>query len=317
MRISFGSKFLAVLALLFSACKVQNEVTTESPGAAEESITRTVWASEMLERVQVLSADSLEGREVGTNGSEKARRYLEKEFDRIGISTLEGQRFHKFELPSGVSGLNILGEIRSKTLSDSAKQVIIGAHYDHVGMKGQEIYNGADDNASGVSLMLAIADTLAAIDLLDARFIFIAFDAEESGLIGASKFVSENPMLIKETDLMINFDMVSVSSDNELYVSGLHHYPHLVPIVDGIETLAEFELKRGHDREDVQGMSDWTYASDHGPFHKAGVPFLYFGVEDHIHYHQPSDNFSIVDRNFYTSVGMALRGFVSNLETLL
>ncbi len=92
-------------------------------------------------------------------------------------------------------------------------------------------------------------------------------------------------------------DMLSINNKGELYASGTYHYPELKPVLENIET-GEVKLLFGHDGPE-DGADDWTLASDHGPFHKKGVKFIYFGVEDHEHYHQPTDEFETIPKEFY------------------
>jgi Zn-dependent M28 family amino/carboxypeptidase len=89
--------------------------------------------------------------------------------------------------------------------------------------------------------------------------------------------------------LTVNLDMVGRNEKNELYVAGTYHTPALLKLVEGIAVGAPVKLVAGHDRPGLPSGDDWTNSSDHGPFHAAGIPFLYFGVEDHADYHRGSD----------------------------
>ena len=98
--------------------------------------------------------------------------------------------------------------------------------------------------------------------------------------------------------LDLNFDMVSRSDVNELYVSGTYEYPGLMAIVDEVKPKARVNLLTGHDSPAL-GADDWTNQSDHYAFYEAGIPFLYFGVEDHPDYHQPTDDFDKIRPEFF------------------
>jgi Zn-dependent M28 family amino/carboxypeptidase len=100
--------------------------------------------------------------------------------------------------------------------------------------------------------------------------------------------------------LNINFDMVSRSDVNELYVSGTYHSPGLVPFVEGLAEKAPVKLLMGHDRPE-QGADDWTMLSDQAAFFEAGIPFLYFGVEDYADYHKPTDDFDLIPVDFFVN----------------
>jgi len=98
--------------------------------------------------------------------------------------------------------------------------------------------------------------------------------------------------------LNVNMDMLAISPKNELWASGTYHNPFLKPIIEEVPTVEGFTLSFGHDRPE-QGIDDWTNSSDHGPFHKEGIPHIYFGVEDHEHYHQDTDTFENIHPDFY------------------
>ena len=185
-----------------------------------------------------------------------------------------------------VEGVNLVGQISGT--SPDGPVFVLGAHYDHLGVREGEIYNGADDNASGTVGILAIAEQLVA-SRPNQTVILVLFDGEEGGLRGARAFVGSPPVPLDRIALMINLDMVGRNDAGELYAVGTYHRPGLEPLVAGVAADAPVTLLMGHDRPDLPPGDDWTNASDHGPFHQQGVPFLYFGVEDHPDYHQPTD----------------------------
>ena len=256
--------------------------------------------SQLWNDLLVLSHDSLEGRKTATEGSKKAQYYIISRFLQIGLETIGSKFSHQFT-PSRSSlntdtATNLIGY-----LPGSSDQIIlITAHYDHLGIKNGQIYNGADDNASGVSVILFIAQyfmkTKPAHSLL-----FVAFDAEESGLLGAKAFIKDPPVDLEKIILNINLDMVSRSSNNQIYACGVYHYPLLGPYLSAVDHKGPVQLLLGHD-EPESGKHDWTYSSDHGPFHRRGVPFLYFGVEDHADYHRSSDTVDKIDQEFFFDV---------------
>ena len=186
--------------------------------------------------------------------------------------------------------------------------IIITAHYDHIGIKDGKIYNGADDNASGISGLLAIARYFKA-KRPKHTLIFVAFDAEEKGLRGAKHFVNNLPVSKDLIKLNVNMDMISRSDRNEIYAAGTYHYPHLKKTLDEIAKTALVKLSLGHDRPEL-GNDDWTNASDHGPFHDKGIPFIYFGVEDHEDYHEHTDEVEKIIPVFLTNT------IISILETI-
>ena len=179
----------------------------------------------------------------------------------------------------------------------SATYIVVTAHYDHVGVIDNQIHNGADDNASGTAALFALAEYFNKNRPLNS-IIFAALDAEESGLRGARRFVAEPPVKKESILLNANMDMISRNQAGELYAAGAYHYPFLKKYLEDAAKNAPIKLRLGHDRPE-QGSDDWTNQSDHGAFHQAKIPFIYFGVEDHKDYHRPTDDFENIDQKFY------------------
>ena len=257
--------------------------------------------------VRVLAADSMEGRRVATPGGARARRYLLGRLRELGVAPLEGSYTQSFRLATD-SGVNLLGVIPGTR--SGAPYIVLSAHYDHVGVRNGVIYNGADDNASGVAAVLLIAGSLRK-NPLEHPVIIALFDAEEGGLRGARAFVSGGPVPRERIALNINLDMVGHSEAGVLWAAGASQTPVLRPVLDSLVPVAPVTLKLGHDRQDVPGEQDWGGSSDHGAFRSAGIPFLYFGVEDHQDYHKPSDDPETLTPKFFggavATIEMALR----------
>ncbi|MFT5143282.1 MAG: Zn-dependent M28 family amino/carboxypeptidase, partial [Thalassolituus oleivorans] len=253
-----------------------------------------------------LSSDDRGGRKVGTPGSEDARQYIREALEEAGVTGVSEQTFTF----GGTQGTNVYGIVPG---TDPAAGVIaLTAHYDHLGIRGDEIYNGADDNASGTAAILGIARALVQNPLRHTVLV-AALDAEESGLRGARALVEDLPVDEDRIILNLNLDMVSRSEAGELYATGARHYPALreilEPIVDGLPVALIF----GHDQPGT-GSDDWTNASDHAPFHQRGIPFLYFGVEDHPGYHAPSDVFEDTTPAFYLEAVATIYEIMSTLD---
>ncbi|HET8865908.1 MAG TPA: M20/M25/M40 family metallo-hydrolase [Gracilimonas sp.] len=261
----------------------------------EQSSVTVLDTDQLIEDLKVLASDEFEGRRTGTEGNRKAREFLVQRFEEEGATPFQGSFTHEFEFSGSdgetMTGVNVVGEIAGKT--DSV--IVITAHYDHLGIRDSLIYNGADDDASGTAALLAYIDYFSR-EQPEHTLVFAAFDAEEMGLRGAREFVEDSVFLDKVV-MNINLDMISNNDKNELYASGTYHHPELKPVLEGIET-GEISLLFGHDRPD-QGYDDWTNASDHAAFHAKGKRFIYFGVEDHEHYHQHTDEFETIPQTFY------------------
>ncbi|ATL46612.1 peptidase M20 [Chitinophaga caeni] len=258
-------------------------------------------SSLLMKDIATLSSDKYEGRRTGTRGNRLAQFYILDRFKQIGLSQFHNtyeQAFYFQRRDEKLMGTNLYGYIKGKL--DSV--IVISAHYDHLGIRkgspeADSIYNGADDNASGVGAMLAMAAYFKQNPPLYSM-IFAALDAEEMGLQGAAAFTRQLPVSKNRIVLNINMDMVSHNDKNELYVCGTQHYPALRSIVQAAAVKSPVKLLCGHDLPG-SGHDDWTNQSDHYEFHQIGIPFLYFGVEDHPDYHRASDEFEHITPGFY------------------
>lgn len=284
---------------------------------------QTVDSARFLGDIETLAADDMNGRLVGTDGSKKAQEYILGRFEEIGLDAWLGDYRHLFTVQHRDGRLiedatNLIGVIEG-TAADG-RYIVITAHYDHLGEHEGKIYNGADDNASGVAGLLAAASWFKA-NPLPVGLIFAALDAEEGGLRGARAMVAQMDSLglLDSVVMNINMDMISISEAGELYAVGTHHYPFLKPVIEEVAAKSSIKLLIGHDTPDLPPGDDWTNASDHAAFHRAGIPFIYFGVEDHPYYHSPEDTFDKLTREFAVeaarTVIMAVKAF-GMLESL-
>jgi Zn-dependent M28 family amino/carboxypeptidase len=252
----------------------------------------------LLKHVESLSSDAFEGRRTGTKGASKARKYIINQFHSLKIKPLSKsfqQPFSFINKRKQYDGVNVLGFVKGSICPK--KYIIISAHYDHEGVKNGKVYNGADDNASGISALFAFAEYFKKYPPKHS-VVLAAFDAEELGLQG-SKYYINNPIVpLKDIIINLNMDMISRSNKKELYVAGTSVNKTLKHIITDSKHSNKIRLKRGHDGYD--NLDNWMYASDHANFHKKEIPFLYFGVEDHKDYHEPTDDYENIHPEFYT-----------------
>lgn len=268
--------------------------------------------SQLLKDVEILSSDVYEGRKTGTKGAEMARVYIENRFKNIGLAPLPA--VSGYEVPFSfknnkginINGKNLLAYIPGK----SENIIVISAHYDHIGIINDQIYNGADDNASGVAALLRLAAHYKK-NKPDHTLIFAAFDAEEMGLQGSKNFIANPPVPLNKIKLNINLDMVSHNDKGELYVCGTFKYPQLKPFV--FSNNAKIKILLGHD-DPKTGSNDWTNQSDHSSFNSKDIPFIYFGVEDHKDYHKASDEFKNINPSFFTHASNAILEITGRLD---
>ncbi len=250
----------------------------------------------LIEDLRTLAADDMEGRSPDRSSIAKARDYVKK---RLAESGLEVER-QDFEIKlrnatNVLAGVNFFGQIKGRKYPE--KYLVITAHYDHDGIRNGQIYNGADDNASGTAALFAIASYFQK-NTPDHSLLFVAFDAEEKGLLGARHFVANLPVKKESIVLNINMDMIARGDKGELYAAGAFLYPQFRPALEAVQKKAKVKLLLGHDDPKL-GRDDWTNQSDHAAFHREKIPFIYFGVEDHPDYHKPTDDFEKIDPDFY------------------
>lgn len=259
---------------------------------------------QLLRDVEILSSDVYEGRKTGTQENRMAANYIVSRFKDIGFNFYQDSFKHPFSFQTRnkktVNGTNLIGYIEGK----SDRVIIIGAHYDHVGISNSFIYNGADDNASGVAALLAIAKYFKQ-HKPNNTLLFIAFDAEEMGLQGAFSYL-KNPVIdVSRIKMMVNMDMISHNDKGELYAAGSFKNPVLKQILKDADKNTGAKILFGHD-DPKQGRDDWTMQSDQGPFAQNNIPFLYFGVEDHPDYHKPTDEYNNINKDFFYSSAQAI-----------
>jgi Zn-dependent M28 family amino/carboxypeptidase len=267
----------------------------------------------LLTTIRALTAPGMDGRATGTPGSARARAWILERFTTIGLQPMGARGFEApfaFAAKSGetVRGVNLVAACRG-TRADGPV-IVVSAHYDHLGVRNDQTYHGADDNASGIAVLLAVGEWCAAAPRAH-TLVIVAFDAEEHGLQGARAFVASPPVPADRIALNVNFDMVSRSDRREIYAAGPGRWPRLRPVLEAAVREAPITVKFGHDTGG--GQDDWTQQSDHGVFHGANIPFVYFGVEDHADYHKPTDTADKIPPDFLQGVAAAV---ISSLTAL-
>lgn len=258
-----------------------------------------VAESMLLQDIKTLSSDKMQGRKTGTEGSAIARDFIAQRFKSLALRSFDQGYISSFIYTSGWTnrtGENIVGWLEGCHYPQH--YIVITAHYDHLGGSGRRIYHGADDNASGVAAMLEIARQLSE-DCPAYSYIFVATDAEEGGLFGAKAFVAQPPVQLEQILLNINLDMIARSEwKKRLYITGINRFPALMAWLKQQQLAVRLQflshrgpgnLTRGTAR------ANWIDASDHAPFHRAGIPYLFFGGQEHPQYHTVEDQWQRID----------------------
>jgi Zn-dependent M28 family amino/carboxypeptidase len=275
--------------------------------------------------VEYLASEKLEGRFPGTNGEQLAANYIAEKFEKLGLIKLTDSYFQNFNftLPSSpheevkfnqdsdtkINAKNIIAFIDNK----KKNTVIIGAHYDHIGYGGQysldrginEIHNGADDNASGTAMLLSLAKQLNNKNDLENNYLFIAFSAEELGLIGSRYFVNSDIFNKESINFMINLDMVGrLNAEKELSIFGVGTSSIFKQVVNSLNN--NFKLKI---------IEDGTGPSDHTSFYNKDIPVLFFHTGSHENYHRPSDDVNLINYKGMSEISNYIIDIIDELET--
>lgn len=276
----------------------------------------------LLNDLRFLSSDLTKGRLTGSLGSAVARNYIIEQLQHIDIKPLE----HVYQVPFQfsyknelVQGSNIIGYLPALTTSE--RYIIISAHYDHIGFSTRGIYNGADDNASGVAVVLSLARTLKKLSRKH-HIVLLFTDGEEQKLQGAKAFVKQFPNIIKNTVLNINIDMVATSrKTNRLYMLSKntnktlpsHYITQFKALADDNITLINgFNRSRTLADKKVQ----WLKASDHYVFYRHKIPVIYYGTGMHQNYHTTSDTFENVNLPMFLRVANTINEHVSYIDRI-
>jgi Peptidase family M28 len=251
--------------------------------------------------VETLASPAFEGRR--EEGAARARAYLIDEFRKLGLEPLFDGKFAQDVTgkgPEDVLGVNVGARIAGSDAALGQRWVILGAHYDHLGKHGDVIYPGADDNASGVAMMLEVARAIASSPVKPRRSIaFVGFDLEERGpngelgLRGSQFFARHSPVPLEKVSLFVTADMIGRSlggvCERSVFVLGSEHEPEVRPWI-----------ARGAEGRPIEvGLlgSDMLVIdrSDYGPFRSMKIPYLFFTTGENPLYHSPRDVAETID----------------------
>jgi peptidase M28-like protein/PDZ domain-containing protein len=258
-----------------------------------------------LDDVRYLSADSMGGRLVGTPGADSAAAFIARRFKQSGLQASPVGWFQEFVVAkdaaaaqsAGIGGAvtrNVIGVLPGRDPKLRNEIVIVGAHYDHLGLgkfgsldpdSTGAVHNGADDNASGVAALFRIADTLAVMP--PARtVVIIAFSGEEEGVLGSSWYVQHPVFPMAAVTAMINLDMVGRLRNDRLIVYGVQTAKQFPALLDSLNATAKFDLK---------ASGDGYGPSDHQSFYLAGKPVLHIFTDLHEDYHRSTDDWQKIN----------------------
>lgn len=252
--------------------------------------------------VEYLASEELEGRETGTEGERLAADYIAKRMQEIGlVGKGEDGFFQTFDFTPKVNPHEEKEDTTAKTVTvtnvmgyidhGAPSTVIIGAHYDHLGHgisgslhaeKDSAIHNGADDNASGIALMLQLAEDLSKTKSPQKNnYLFMAFSGEEMGLLGSNYFCKNPTIELSSVNYMLNFDMVGrLDTSKGIAINGVGTYENWK---------GSLEAANWKNLNMIYGESG-VGPSDHTSFYLQDIPVLHFFTGQHEDYHKPSDD---------------------------
>lgn len=313
----------------FEASRIAEQRETR-PATQAQAASLRIDSERLMSTVTTLADAKFEGRAAGSPGGIAAREWIVERFKQVGLQPVSGAYVHPFTYTRMTmggrqdgAGANVLGMCmgtderarESQSAGQKTPYFVVSAHYDHLGVRDGQIYHGADDDASGVAVVIEVAAYCQKSPFRH-TIVFAAFDAEERGLQGAKAFLVKPPVPQGRIGLNINLDMVSRNDRREIFIAGTYHYPELKAILEPVARRAPITVLFGHDKPIAiaGGVEDWTNQSDHGPFHAAGIPFIYFGVEDHADYHKPTDTADKINRGFFVDVAETILDSVVALD---
>jgi hypothetical protein len=255
----------------------------------------------MLETIRFLSADGLEGRGLGTKGLDRAAEYIAMRFKEAGLRSAGNSKASYFQEWEGrgkdpgrkVILKNVVGVIPGRKKNNQS--VVVGAHYDHLGRgwpdvrQGNEgkIHHGADDNASGVAVLLELARVLNKSLKPERNVVFVAFTGEEAGKMGSEHYVThEKTFPVQNCIGMINLDTVGRLEKNKLLIMGTGSAREWEHIFRGVGFVTGVE---------IETVSEELDSSDQKSFQRAGVPAVQLFSGPHNDYHRPTDTLDKID----------------------
>lgn len=298
---------IGLLSMLIMSCSNSKTATSTKKPLDVPSYINSITAAELKTHLTIVASDEMQGRNTGSEGQKLAGNYLINQYKKDGIPFPKGADSYYQKVPSeymkkGFSpklgdSENIWAFIEGSELPEEI--VVVSAHYDHVGMKNGEIYNGADDDGSGTVGLLEIAQAFHKAKSEGngpkRSVLILHVTGEEHGLHG-SRFYSENPLFpLKNTVADINIDMIGrrddfhKDSNNYVYVIGSDYLStDLYNICEDVNK-KYIGLALDYKYNDRADKNRFYYRSDHYNFAKNGIPSVFYFNGTHEDYHKPTD----------------------------
>ncbi|WP_116788729.1 M28 family metallopeptidase [Flavobacterium psychrotrophum] len=296
------------LSLLLVACSVAKNSPKDPAKADVAKYMNTITQNDLKKHLYIVASDSMQGRDTGTEGQKKAGRYLISQYTANGISYPKAADGWYQKVPSEFMSKafsatklndseNIWAFIEGTEKPDEI--LVISAHYDHVGTKNGEVYNGADDDGSGTVSLLEIAQAFiqAKKDGYGPKrsILFLHVTGEEHGLHG-SRYYSEHPLYpVANTIADLNIDMIGRRDEahkdngNYVYVIGSDRLSTDLHNINEAANKKYTNLNLDYTFNDRNDPNQFYFRSDHYNFAKKGIPIIFYFNGVHDDYHQPGD----------------------------
>lgn len=263
----------------------------------------SITSKELKDHLYILASDEFEGRKTGEAGQKKAAKYLADYYKSLNISSPKDLNYFQnipvayFKGRSKNDSENVLAFIKGTEKPEEV--IVISAHYDHVGTKDNEIFNGADDDGSGTVAVLEIADAFKKASDNGYKpkrsILFLNLTGEEIGLMGA-KYYSENPVFpLQNTVANLNIDMIGrvdakyTDNPNYVYVIGSDKLSTELHQLSENMNATYTNLVFDYTYNDESDPNRFYYRSDHYHFAKNGIPVIFYFNGVHEDYHKSSD----------------------------
>ena len=288
---------------------------------------QTINEISVKKHLYTLANDSMQGRKAGSPGIEKAAKYIELQFSEIGLKPFENSSFRqsfkhinsRSEKKEELDLFNIIGLLKGTSLKEEF--VIISAHYDHLGQikggKGDLVFNGANDNATGVAAMIMLAEYFKKAKINKRSILFVAFTAEEMGLIGSNYFgktISAESIIAG-----VNIEMIGKESPFGPKTAWLTGFKRSTfgEIIQKNLSSSEYRLY-----PDPYKDFRLFFRSDNASLARLGVPAHTFStspMDKDLDYHQLSDEVETLDVKIITetikAISVGIKSIVSGDDT--
>ena len=305
----FSFAFFSVTLL---ACSGSNKIPTE------------FGSDQISKNIKYLASDELAGRATGTPQEQLAATYIADQFKKMGVKPMGDDESYfqlytaydsgnphadeeeKKETGTAINGRNVIG-FRD---NNAPFTVVIGAHYDHLGMgnfgslhNGEPaIHNGADDNASGIAVMLYLAKRLKSKEFEHNNYLFIAFSGEEKGLWGSNYWTKNSTYSLDKINYMINLDMVGRMKENKIAINGTGTSPAW-SILDDV-----------NEKHSLVKSESGIGPSDHTSFYLQDIPAIHFFTGQHEDYHKPTDDYDKINFKGCYEVAFYILDIINGLD---